>query len=471
MRIVLDIESNGLLNDPDESKNATKIHCLCWYDIDEGDSGSTTDYSIMIKFLTVYNLTIIGHKITTYDIPLLEKILGIKVVARLIDTLGLSWYLFPKRNIHGLDAWAEDLGLVKPPIDNWSGDTEEGLTKILHRCQEDVKINTKLFHVCLALLMKIYDGNLLNIGRIMDYISFKLDCAREQEEVKFRLDIELCRKNLEFLVSEKQKKIDILTEIMPPSYKYKVKSKPKEMFKKDGSISSHGQKWLDLLKEHDLPEYHNGALKLVDKTLKGNPNSHTQLKEWLFSLGWKPDEFDYQREIKGDYKSPVRAIPQIGSKEKPGELSQSVKDLIEKVPELEELDSYFVLQHRIGILESFLEHVDKNGFVMAQISGLTNTLRFQHSKPIVNLPTTPKKYWEMVRGCLVTPDDKHTLCGWDMSGLESTTQDHYMAFFDPKYVEEKRVPTFDPHLDIAVLSGAMTKDEAEFYKYYDKTKN
>lgn len=51
-----------------------------------------------------------------------------------------------------------------------------------------------------------------------------------------------------------------------------------------------------------------------------------------------------------------------------------------------------------------------------------------------------------------------------MSSLEDTTKQHYMYFFDPEYVTQMRVPGFDPHLDIAVLAGMLTFEQAEQHK-------
>jgi hypothetical protein len=472
MRVVLDIESNGLLNEKSEELNATKIHCICYQDIDNfTGKGSIIDYDGMRAFLAYPDLTIIGHNIIKYDIPLLEKLLSIKINARLVDTLGLSWYLYPNRPTHGLEDWGEDLGVSKPKVVDWNN---EPIEVYVNRCSEDVKINTKLWNLQLEYLKEIYnrDGvpDMYNISRLIDYISFKLDCAREQEEVKIKLDLPIVKSNLATLLEEKERKFEILTNVMPYHYTYKVKSRPKVLYKKDGGVSSHGEKWFALLKSLNLPEYHNNAIKVIDKKEKGNPNSHAQLKEWLFSLGWQPDEFDYKREIKGDYSSPVKAIPQIGSKERQGELCYSVTDLIEVMPEIEELDSYFVLNHRIGILKGFLEKVDANDFIKAEISGLTNTLRFKHAKPVVNLPSEGKKYWEMIRGCFIAPSTNHILCGSDMSSLEDSTKQHYMYFFDPNYVQEMRTPGFDPHLDIGVLAKMITLEQAEEHKLYDKTK-
>lgn len=467
MRIIADIEADNLI------ENVTKIHCMCYYDIDTHESVSLTDYEQIKELLATPNLTIIGHYFVQYDAVVLKKILNIDFKARLIDTLGLSWYLYPSRLKHGLAEWGEDLGTAKPPIESWSGDTEEERALILNRCEQDVIINTKLFNLQLEYLKKIYNNDMAAIGRFMDYISFKLDCAREQEEVKIKIDVKKAKENLLFLEAEKLRKMDILSDIMPKHNIYKVKSKPKVMFKKDGSVSSHGQDWFDLLKEQGLPDYHLGALKLIAKQEKGNPGSHQQLKDWLFSLGWQPDVFKYVKEEKeGEVytamnKQTTRAVPQI-SVEDGSELSDSVKDLFEVEPKLIELDSFFKIRHRIGCINAFLEKMDDNHFVKAEIAGLTNTLRFKHAKPVVNMPSSPKKYWEMVRGCIIAPDDNHTLCGADMSSLEDNTKQHYMMFFDPEYVKEMRTPGFDPHVDIAKLAKHMSHDEGEFFKWYDK---
>lgn len=470
MRIVADIETDNLLD------HVTKIHCLCYYNIDTHESVSLTNYEDIKNLLLTDGLVIIGHYFVQYDAPVLRKILGIDVKVRLIDTLGLSWVLYPSRIKHGLLEWGEDLGVAKPPIDSWSGDTEEERAKIVHRCTQDVIINTKLFMLQLEYLKKIYNNDMAAVGRFMDYITFKLDCAREQEEVKVKIDVVKARENLAILEAEKKKKIDILTEIMPPSHTYKIKERPKVVYKKDGSLSEHGKNWLLLLEKHNLPAHHNMSLKLIDKTNKGNPNAHQQLKPWLFSLGWQPDVFKYIKDKpkEGEVytvmnKETTRAVPQI-STEDGTELSDSVKDLFDVEPRLVELDSLFKINHRIGCINAFLDMKDNNDFVKAEIAGFTNTLRFKHAKPVVNMPASPKKYWEMVRGCIVTPNDNHILCGADMTSLEDTTKQHYMYFFDPEYVRKLRTPGFDPHLSIGVIAGLMTEEQSEEHKLYEKTK-
>jgi hypothetical protein len=191
-----------------------------------------------------------------------------------------------------------------------------------------------------------------------------------------------------------------------------------------------------------------------------NPNSHIQLKDWLFSLGWKPETFVYKRDkITNDLKS----IPQIQQDKAKGPgLCPSVKKLFDRYPNLAVLDGLSILTHRIAILEGFLENVDGNGFIRAEIGGLTNTLRFKH-RVLVNLPSANAGTDIDIRGCLVAPEG-YELAGSDMSSLEDRTKQHYIYEFDPKFVEEMCKPGFDPHMDLALADGAVTDEDVKLYK-------
>jgi len=104
-RYIFDIEADGF--------DATKVHCLSYYDIDEKTSGTYSDYKDIINFLDNSRL-LIGHNIVRYDIPTLERLLEVKVKTRLVDTLAISWYIRPDLKTHGLDDWGERFGIPKP---------------------------------------------------------------------------------------------------------------------------------------------------------------------------------------------------------------------------------------------------------------------------------------------------------------------------------------------------------------------
>lgn len=457
---VFDIETDGLI------EKATVIHCVSvnQYKNGVGRSFTMTNYDQIREFF-LNEAILVGHNIIRFDIPVAEKLLGIKITSRLIDTLGISWYLYPLELKHGLEEWGVVFGVPKPVITDW---TNQSLQDYIHRCQEDIKINTLLFNLEIAYLNKLYAGK--DINRIMGYLSYKLTCAREQEEVKWKLDVERCKANLTKLEADKEVKMRLLSAAMPQSIIFKKALKPKELFKKDGSYSVVGQRWINLLNSRRLPLDHSEPVVVETKRVPGNAGSPGQIKAWLFDLGWIPDEFKYVREEKEPGVITSRAVPQVSTVDDSSIICESVKALFIKEPALKHLESLGVLSHRIGILEGFLETRNEDDMLKAEIAGFTNTLRFKHKKPLVNLPTIPKPYWEEIRSCLIAPSDDHVLCGSDMSGLEDNTKRHYMYFYDPEYVKEMMGGDFDAHLDIAMLAGILTREESDQHKLYDKTK-
>lgn len=441
---VFDLESDGLLD------TVSKIHCVSFQIYENTQfisKGSITDYDQMRRFFQSQE-NLVGHNIVKYDKRVLQKILGIDIKAKLIDTLGLSYYIFPYRKKHGLEGWGEDLGVKKPEVDDWENLSIE---EYIHRCEEDVEINSRLFIQLFDYLVELY-GNLEQAFNFTQYLTFKLECIADQEEIGIPLDVELTKHNLSILIPQFEERTRILSSVMPEEYAKVLKTRPKNMFKADGSLSAHGIKWIQYLKDNNLPpetEVHRE---------EPNPGSDVQLKNWLFSLGWQPQTFK-ESKSKGNKGA---QIPQVSLPFGQG-ICPSVRALFEKEPKLEELDGYFKIKHRIGVLESYLENM-RDGKVYSTAHGFTNTLRLTHSKPVVNLPKPGVFFGKEVREVLTVPDDTYIMCGSDVSGLEDSTKRHYIFFHDPEYVKEMEVPGFDPHIDIGVLAGLITEEEAEFFK-------
>lgn len=436
--IVFDIETDGL--DP------TLIHVLSWSE-DMGEVKSTYEYQEMRDVLMGADV-LIGHNIIRYDIPAVEKLLGIKVKARLIDTLGLSWYINHWKGKHGLAEYGEEYGVPKPKIDDWENLSPE---EYRNRCEQDVRINNCLWKTLSYKLSKLYPEQ-EDADRLIDYLTFKLDCAATQEALQWKLDVDKAKAHLEEWERLKADKIELLADAMPRRVLTSVRKQPELMYKKDGSLSSRGEKWIALCKEQMQPQT-TQSLTVKTGEERANPNSVDQVKDWLFSLGWEPRTFKFIRDkVTGD----TRELEQV---RKDGELCPSVLELADQEPAINLLDGLSVLSHRIGVLKSMV-NAEKDGYVQASVAGLTNTLRFRHAKPLVNLPAVDKPYGKEIRGCLTCPDG-YTLCGADMTSLEDTTKRHYMQPLDPAYVEEMSKEGFDPHLDLAKHAGVVTQEDID----------
>ena len=441
--IVFDVEANGLLD------KATKIHCLS-YTSDGKDYKTIFDYSDM-RDLILSQHGLVGHNIIRYDVPLIEKILGIKIKSRLFDTLPMSWVLNYNRSKHGLESFGEDFGIPKPQIDDWYNLTNE---EYAHRCTEDVKINWCLWQDLLKRFMFLYKSK-SELDKFFRYLEFKMDCAAAAEKVGWKLDVELAEKCVADLTKQKADKEAELISVMPKRKVTTKKSRPKNCFRKDGTASAHGQRWFDLLQENGLPLHFDGEVEVIRKWEDPNPNSTDQVKDWLYSLGWEPCTFKYD---KNKETGEERKIPQV---RKDGELTDSVKLIAETNPMVEVLEGLTVMQHRLGIFQGFLD-CEQDGYVRAEIDGLTNTLRFKHKKPLVNLPGVDRPWGKEIRGCLTAPTG-YVLCGADMTSLEDTTKRHYMQPYDPDYVHEMSQKGFDPHLDLAKHAGEIRQSDIDAY--------
>lgn len=463
-----DIEGDDLL------EGITQVWCASFQELDpfmndKGKVFTKTQYEDIEDYFTNPDNILVMHNGIPFDKPAIEKVLEVKVEAEIIDTLFLSWYLYPKMLRHGLAVWGEELGIPKPPIDDWAN---LSLKEYVHRCEEDVKIQTLLWKQIWKHLMLLY-GNNAGCWHIIRHLNFKAKCAAMQEKSRWKLDVpEAERQQTEYDTKFEEASV-ALEGRMPKVPVTAKKTRPKKCFKANGQLSAIGKKWNDLVEEQIDPEEYDfcepvdydGTITVITKYKEPNAGSSTQLKGWLDSLGWVPESFKF---VRNKETNETRQIPQIKNQET-GELCVSIERLIEKEPALDFLREMSIVKHRSGIVKGLLNNLDDDGFVYAAIQGLTNTLRFKH-KVCVNLPSGRKPYGLQIRGLLKARNSKVELCGSDMCSLEDRTKLHYMTKHDPDYVKEMSEPGFDAHIDMALSATLITPEEVEFFKWY-KDKN
>jgi hypothetical protein len=302
------------------------------------------------------------------------------------------------------------------------------------------------------------------------YLSFKMSCLAEQEQNPLTIDLVKAQALHDELAELKADKEKELRKVMPKRPLTTTRPKPKNTHRKDGSLSAAGERWYALLKVLKLPETTVGPVKEIIGEEEGNPNSPQQVKDWLYSLGWQPRTYKFVRD---KATGEERQIEQV---RKDGELCDSVKELIDKDSAIEVLNGLTVITHRLGVVAGFIKHVvpfgdGSKGHVVASAGGFTNTLRFKHREPIVNLPGVDRPWGAEIRGRIVPPDGVHFLIGADVTSLEDNTRRHYVSPIDPDLVKEESEEGFDPHLRIAVEAGMISQEEYEFYKWYKMYKH
>lgn len=334
MRIVLDIEANGLLNDktidykssPYKLKDNYRIWCIVCKDIDTKEvyvfreDQVKTDFVEFTKGITC----LITHNGINFDMLVLKLFLGLNYTVEpdtfngrpveIIDTMILSKCLNPDRlGGHSLDSWGKRIGSFKIhyrkrliELGIMTGQEPSGFEfsffheEMIDYCKQDVEVTEKAYFKLLE-----EKGN----WPWEEAVSLEKSVAEiitRQEHRGFNFDSNLAIESVKDL-DEKIEAIKAEVEpILPPKNLSKTAANaytpPKIQFKKDGSYSSHLINFVkkhsgELLEdkkailfgiEYSLPLESVSLVTTEPATLKDT----THIKEWLVrDFGWEPMQY------------------------------------------------------------------------------------------------------------------------------------------------------------------------------------
>jgi len=402
--IIIDIETNGLLNTLDTSKEVTKVFCIVTKDLETGEITTYTQEECRTKFKPEPNTIFIGHNVLSYDLRVLGKVLNYRHPAsKCIDTLILSQLFNPIREGgNSLAAWGERLGHPKMPSPNFDYYSEG----MLEYCINDVELTEKLYYHLLEKEKKKFSNDSITREHIFRYY------MDQQERNGFYLDLPYTTNFLAKLTDECIAIEHNLQEIFPTVI-------TKRFHKKTGK-------------------------PIKDEIDKFNPASRKQIAERLIEKGWKPK----LRTEKGNII-----------------VNEDVLAKIEGIPESEAILKYLLLQKRASQVKSWIKFCNPDTF---RIHGRIKTLgtvstRCSHLDPnVAQTPATYSPYGDECRTCWTVEDPKnYTLLGCDASQLELRVLAHYMK--DKKYIQE--ILHGDIHTTNQTMAGLETRDQAKTFIY------
>lgn len=400
---VFDIEANGLLD------TISTIHCFVFSSLDgkEVDKFDNTQWKEAIAFMDTCDV-LIGHNVISYDFPAIEKIAGYKYKGKKVDTLIMSRLQNPNRPIpfhaknkkealktHGLYAWGVRVGIDKPEIEHWDMYTPE----ILHRCEEDVKINVEVYHA----LMREAKGHNWKSAHMMTFKLF--ENLQKQEDAGWLLDIPYIKKSIKLLDHWIARIDKVLDRHLPLTMDILET-------KKDGEYGWVKKPFMKSGKYSASVEKHYGD---SDVTVSGpfsrilfrpiDLGSSAEVKDWMLSQGWEPAEWNLDDD--GNRRSPK--MPKDG--EFPGVESKVGKLYAKRAKSV----------HRRSNMQGWLNRVREDGRLPSVVSGLTDTRRAKHSN-IANVPNAEAFFGkQMRRGFIARP-------GWVLVSADAAAcQDRFMC--------------------------------------------
>lgn len=470
--IVFDTESDGFRDE------ATKLHCICLKEALEGSESPVERFYTPHPDLPTSPIEdglqrlseasfLIGQNIIGHDLPLLRRLFGWVPTqgTRIFDTQTGSRLINPDRTKpvgytgkggpNSLECWGYRLGRWKVEHTDWSTFTPE----MLHRCSEDVEINWLVY---LELLKEMGNHDWSESIEIEHEVQ-RIITQQEINGVQFDID------RARVLVRDLSDRIESIDSRLLPTLPKKLVipyDKPiEDPFKKDGKLTKRAESWLE-----DQACLCSGPFSRV-KWLEMNLGSQEQVKEYLLSIGWEPDEYNYKGGIRTSPKITESSLESLR-----GDLGTAIKERT-------------LISHRRSQIEGWIGKCRADGRIIAGANTCgTNTGRFRHID-VVNVPKAshyPKKLgeekhpragelwfsWDEVYGSpkvffgtemrsLFTVPEGKVLVGHDAAGLELRMLAHYMN--DKSFTEE--LLHGDIHSSNQTMAGLPDRDAAKTFIY------
>ncbi len=444
MTKLFDIESNGLLNE------ATTIWILTFYDFEKKTLQSFSDYDEelppldegLAQLLADQNEILAGHNILGYDFPLLRKLKGIKINPRqpVADTLIMSMvFRYVRSHRHSLEGWGKFFRQPKMEIEVWSEYTKD----IRERCESDVMLNVRVFEHLNREYAKLFKLNpLIELGLWVEHRFSKIAARIERYGWRFN------KKNAVQLIAETSERMAEIEDQLEPMIgmvlikldKRGTHKEPK--WNKNGKYSMQTARYFEIPQEDGLEELPTVLGPFCRVTFRqGKLSSDLVLKQWLTSIGWKPDEWNYEK-INGKI---VQKSPKLTS---------TSLEVLGEVGAL--VDEYNTVKNRHGILEGWVENASNSTDKRLHGSMFTigtPTMRCRH-KVVANLPTVESKYGPEMRALLEAPPG-YLLVGADSSGNQMRGLCHYIG--NDEFTSE--VISGDVHMRNANVLKEFTNNE------------
>ena len=412
---LFDIEANDLL------PNVTQLWVVVMYDL-QSEKRQTwrfdeTGWQEVFKDADV----LAGHNISGYDIPVIEKLYGIKPkkTCKIRDTLILSRVLdyarFPGC-VHSLEAWGEYFGFPKIQFDDFSKFSEE----MVIYCERDVDLNVLVYKE----VMREFKALLPKAPRLPIYIKAEQAVAKWAALAEMRgwpFNVEKAQALYKQLLDEVnaiEAKLSVRLGTKTVAIDKKASEEYAEVkvpkWTKAGCYDVHTANYFSV----DPWSGYEGEERIVEGPycrVKFEPlqlSSVADVKTFLYRQGWVPTEWNFKKEP-GSFKK-IKTSPKI------------TEDSLELLGGDGALYADYVSSSsRLSILKTWLQSVDANGRLHGKCITIgTPSMRATHSI-IVNIPSAEARWGPEMRALFEAPPN-WSLIGCDSASNQARGLAHYL---------------------------------------------
>jgi len=509
--IVFDVEANGLLD------KISKVWVIAatnvegtkqWIFTDQDDTGDYKKAGSLedgVKFLRSHD-KIICHNLQGYDYHVFEKfwpkIWNRKTVPfkRVWDTLVQSKCqhfdrprLKGTKSNHGLEYYGVLFKYPKPPIEDWSEWNAEKLNRVL----VDIEINRKAYHY----LNKEAESTGLDfttqIRRTQAaqywYTIQEMDGIEGDAEL-MKYHVEQLDKELKELAGEIEPNLPCQIKVIGPKMTwqelseyweqfYKKVPKPsvdmkgkviketykpvKKIFMKSGMYSASVAKHFGISTDPDDSDYMVEGVFTRIEFKRSKMSQHAIVKDYLLSQGWKPTQWNFEKDSTGammrdDRGNPIKKSPKLTE-----DSFDSIKGNVGN-----KIARYNTLTHRRRTLKNekdstkgWLNQLRPDGRMPAGAMAWNVSTGRAVQKGIVNVPSGAAVYGAPMREVWRASEGK-VLISVDMDSAQIRLLANFMG--DPEYTkavlegmefdENHKYFGTDPHTLNCMAFGTLDED-------------
>jgi DNA polymerase-1 len=486
MRIVLDIEANGL-------KNPDKVWLIVAKDIDTGEvhvfRGLTQNAFERARWEAFYAqcTLVVGHNLLDYDVPVLvqrglipdpvhslDKFLDTLIISRLVD--------YSRKGGHSVECYGEEFSSDKGTFHKWNDPELNNVNSILFSqletyCIRDVEITYKIYKKYLKYISDTSRSFSISLEHQFQYL-----IVNSLEDNGFSFN----KTKAEDMLSSVTSLLNALDKDMHEAFPKKLKlvREVTPRATKHGTIARNS---IPRILGDDLSVYTEGAAFCLCEWSEFNPSSHKQLISVLNESGWVPEEktqthIDTEREV-----SRLKY-----TKQRDNRLDTTLSESILKLEKLKlsgwkisekNLDTLpdsapaptrllakrILLESRRRTLTEWLSLVQDDGRIHGDFYGIGAwTHRMAHQKPnTANIPNEfdtegkRKLLGKEMRSLWMAPRNR-LLVGVDAEGIQLRIFAHYIddAEFTKALVEGDKNAKTDPHSLNQRILGSVCKSRA-----------
>jgi DNA polymerase-1 len=382
---------------------------------------------------------IVGHNYAGFDGMVLKKLFNWipREGTKVRDTMLMSQFLNYKRftgDRHGLAAWGEHFGVPKLDFEDFTQYTEEMLTYwkrdieltdlVYDQVMKEFAVANKVNrNVATALLAEQAVAEFCSMAELYGW-PFAVEAAKK---LLAAMDEEIAAANAE--IEPKLPLKCIAVDKVKGEVPFKT---PK--WNMSGAYNHHLANWfgIDPFSGQDEDRLVEGSYtRITFEPMK--LSSNTDMKVWLFSMGWVPTEWNYKRDE--ETRKMIRMSPKI------------TLDSLEFLAEDGKMYAdYLTTASRANILRNWISNTDINGNLHGNCFTIgTPSMRARHSI-IVNVPSADSVWGKEMRQ-LFTCKPGWKMVGCDSAGNQARGLAHYLK--SEEYVKlliEGDVHTFNYEL-------------------------